>query len=230
LHKDGTRNDTVERFFAEELDDYLPRWIEGFERSFETGGDMFSNHDSRNRFVQFFYNHVKRTPDFVEPIIEKVAEDTFSTKTLERFEREFRPLTTEEKSRFFSDEFREATVSNSRVANFSRQSDVVLERLWRMKIVLGRPQRKTKSFVVGSNPVVRFESFPRQELGEEGVELWTSLTPKLAIGFVNASATNTLLTLPDQAVRKFNGEITRKSRAIGSPQKRLLESLTAAFW
>lgn len=180
-------------------------------------------------FCTIFYNHAIRNPDFVEPLIEKVKAETFEGNFIERFEKKHRPITDSERALLKSSDFQEQATLNTRVENFSRQSEMVLNRLSSMTVALATPSRECKQFIVGSQPVVRFENYPRQELGKLGVEQWTSLTPKLAVGFVRCEGTP-ILSLTDNQVRQFNFSIAKSSSAIASKSPKLLSSLANAVW
>lgn len=227
---DGSKNDLVERFFAYELDNHVPGWFEIFLTARRTGNLDFGSEGMRNLFVQFFYYHKKRNPDFVEPIVSEVAEQIFGQDAVQEFESRHRKLTIEERIQFQTPDFRQRCLNNSRVENFSRQSKKILERLRLMKIVVATPIKKNKQFIVGSYPVVRFENYRRQELGEEGVELWTTFSPKIAVGFVASHDTPDCIALPDSEVRKLNKTLTKQSSAVASGSSELLRSLVKATW
>lgn len=230
LTNDGKRDATVEKFFAEELDNHIPHWIKVFEDGIKTGDFQFKSPTDRNRFVQFFYNHTKRSPDFLDPIVRTTKEKVFHSNYIEELEKRVRKLTPEEARRIHSPEFVERTLANSRVVNLSRQSEEILDTLNGMVIVAATPMRANKQFVVGSNPVIRFESYPQQRLGEDGVELWTTLTPKLAVGFVCGPVSTETVFLSDDLVRKINLTIAKNSRAIAGRSEKLLLSLGRSAW
>lgn len=194
----------------------------------------FSSEDSRQRFIQFFYNHMKRTPDFNEPLIEKVKSEVFGRDLEAEFERSHRPLTEDERGLLEQEEFRDRSLSYSRVSNMGSQSVKILNRLASLRIIVATPQRASKQFIIGSNPVVRFEDHAFQELGSPGVEVWTTLTPRLAVGFAHADRAmgqeGDILYLDDRAVRTINLSLAKKSGAIAGRSSPLLLSLKKAAW
>ncbi|WP_170762460.1 DUF4238 domain-containing protein [Ruegeria lacuscaerulensis] len=103
---DGSKDDTIEKFFAYELDNYIPEWVGAFQRALETGILAFPSRELRYRFIQFFYNHKKRSPDFIDPIVQEVAEETFTADLESEFEAAYRPLTYEEKLLLNDENFR----------------------------------------------------------------------------------------------------------------------------
>lgn len=227
--EDGKKDDSVERFFAKELDNFVPDWIKKFQQSLSADTNPSWSSEQRDRFVQFFYQHHKRSPDFLDPIVEDASAKTFSHDFVEKFETNHRPMSPEEIDLVTSKEFQNRVTSNSRVENLSRQSEKILETLASMRIVVASPLRQNKQFIVGSYPVARFENYPFQPLGESGVELWTTLTPNLAVGFVT-DAGPSAIKLEDNLVRRLNLTIAKQSSAIASKSPRLLLSLARNAW
>ena len=226
----GKKDDSLEKFFAYQFDNYIPDFVEIFRAALKSSSVDFPSDELRFRFIQFFFNHMKRTPDFIEPIVQEVTEATFHAGFLAEYEKEHGPLTDKDKALYEDKERLSDIVSNSRVQNISRQSLPVLETLFRMDICVATPARSTKQFIVGSNPVVRFENFPRQPLGQIGVELWTTLAPDIAVGFGNLAEKKNAVQLDDTSVRKINSELTRRSSAIAGRSEKLVLSLARANW
>ncbi len=227
---DGSKSDGLERFFAVELDNYVPNWMDIFQKCLVSGNVSFKSGEDRRRFIQFFYNLSKRTPDFIEPIAKEAIQEVFSQENLRKLEEHTRPFTPEERAKFNSPDYQHTVASRSRIENFSRQSIHILETLDSMSLVVATPASPRKSFVVGSNPKIRFEDYPFQELGSEGVELWTPMSPKIAIGFTARQDSTSLLRLDDKSVRKINMQLAKQSNAIASHSDRLLRSIIAACW
>ncbi|SEJ90896.1 Protein of unknown function [Cribrihabitans marinus] len=227
---DGETDDTVEKFFAYELDNYVPKWATVFDMAAKTGVLNFPKIASRDRFVQFFYNHIKRGPDFLKPIVQSASDEVFHAGIEAELETKFRRLSDVEKKLLSEEKFREKVKTNSRVHNLGKQAESILNRLVSMRIIVAKPLREAKQFIVASKPVVRFEEYPLQELGEPGVELWTTFSPKLAIGFGRSDADSDCLLLDDSLVRKLNCQLAKQSTAIAARSERLVDSLVKAAW
>jgi len=227
---DGSKDDTVERFFAYELDNLIPEWLSIFETSLKSNKIEFNSNAPRQRFVQFFYNHTKRSPDFIEPIVKEASSETFHEDFEKEFREKFGELTKDELAKLHDPSFREAVLSNSRVHNFGTQTVKILDTLNSLKLFVATPQRKNKEFICGANPVARFGDHPFQKLGEKGVELWTTLTPKIAVGFANNDASHEVIAVEDQIVRKMNLTLVKQSSSIAGRSQKLLESLVKAAW
>jgi len=230
VKKNGEKNDAVERFFAYELDNYVPEWSALFKSALKRGDLKFSNEASRFRFIQFFYNHMKRGPDFIEPIVQKASEDVFHANIETELEAKGFRLSDADKLLLEDEDFRSTVMNNSRVRNFSRQSEDILNQLASMQIHVATPQRSVKEFIVSSQPVARFEDYPYQQLGEPGVELWTTFSPKLAIGFAKYEGASDCLLFDDVLVRKLNRQLAKQSTSIAGRSERLLRSLLRSAW
>lgn len=224
------RDDSVEKFFAYQLDNYIPGWVDLFQDSIQKGAVSFSSDLDRNRFIQFFFNHMKRSPDFIEKIVKRVAGETFYPGFVDDLAQKFRPVSEEERRHILDAETQERIINNSRVVNLSEQSEIILDRLASLNIFVATPQRGVKQFIVGSNPVIRFQKYDRQPLGDDGVELWTTLTPKIAVGFARSKHNRDIILLSDDQVRKINSSITLGSSAIASKSTSLISSLATAYW
>lgn len=230
LKSDGSKDDTIEKFFAYELDNYIPEGISVFDNAIETGEIVFRSAAPRWRFVQFFFNHMKRSPDFIEPIVNEVGNKTFHPNLLEEAERDLGPLSESDREKLMDRKFRETVVTNSRVQNIGQQSSKILDTLNSLQILVSTPSRPNKKFICSSNPVARFEDYPNQPLGEKGVELWTTLTPRIAVGFVKVRAQEKVIPLEDNLVRKINLTLAKQSSAICSSSHELIASLSKAAW
>lgn len=228
--RDGTKGDSLEKFFGREFDHYIPSWIEVFREALRTGELDFDSDENKNRFIQFFYNHMKRTPDFIDPIVTKVSEEVLHDNLAEEYEREHRALSAREKSLLDSPEWRRTIISNSRVSNLSKQSERVLNLLASMKIYVATPTKASKQFIISSKPVVRFEDYPKQKLGTPGVELWACFTPRIAVGFSVPSTASSVLLFDDALVRKMNLGAAIQSKAIAGNSAKLLRSVARAAW
>jgi hypothetical protein len=227
----SNQDDGLEKFFAYEFDNYIPDWIEVFKKSLTSGEITFSSKQSRIRFVIYFYHHMKRTPEFSEPIVEKVSKEVFSDEGLISLEKRFRSLTPTEKTKFSSSDYQDHVTWNSRVRNMGHHSEKIIRILSRMQIFVATPERKQKQLIVGSNPVIRFENHIRQQLGTPGVELWTTMSPEIAVGFAAPEGSRgEVLLLPDNYLRRLNTQIAKQSSSIASKSPKLLSSIAKAVW
>lgn len=226
----GKRDDKLEKFFAHELDNYIPEWLKVFEAARTSGTIRFPTNKSRYRFIQFFYNHMRRSPEFIDPIVQQVSAEVLHENLAEEFERNVRSITPQARTLLRDESWRNRVIANSRVESVSQQTASILDTLEGMTIVIAEPLREAKQFIVASNPVVRFEDFPLQPLGREGVELWTTLSPRIALGFVSKKRIARVLRLDDTQIRKLNLSLVRQSKLIAGTSRPLLFSLSQRAW
>jgi len=149
---------------------------------------------------------------------------------VQEYEAQHRPATEEETELLRNEDFQTRILANTRDENFSRQSQKILNVLASMRIVVARPDNPKKTFIVASNPVARFEDHPSQPIGEPGVELWTTMSPTLAVGFVAVDMKDSNMSLSNHLVRKLNTCLTLNSHAIAGNSEKLISSLTASEW
>lgn len=62
INANGQKDDFIERFFAKELDDYIPTWINIFETSLKNEAPPSWDEKLRDRFVQFFLQPLHQEP------------------------------------------------------------------------------------------------------------------------------------------------------------------------
>lgn len=146
VRSDGQRTDALEKFFANEFDNYIVGWVAQFEEAIRTGILRFHSDHNRRRFIQIFFNHTKRSPDFIEPIVSAAAKETFHPNLIEEIEQKIRPLTVDEKARLSHPDTQNSITNNSRVVNLSTQAEEVLEVLASLKIFVATPERQGKQF------------------------------------------------------------------------------------
>ena len=231
VQDDGSKDDSLERFFGIEFDNFIPQWTCNFGHVLSgKRAHLFDDESDRRRFIQFFYNHIRRTPDFIDPIVSSVTKEVFNGNFVEEFEDKHRPLSHEEKQRLHDPLFQELAAGNSRVENIGKQTVHILNTMANMQVVIATPSRENKQFIVASNPVARFEAYLKQPLGEPGVEMWTTLTPRIAVGIVQNDKAQHVVSLPDKEMRKLNRQLTKSSRAIAGRSERLLRSLAMDSW
>lgn len=82
-----------------------------------------------------------------------------------------------------------------------------------------------KSFVIGSSPIIRFDDYPKQPLGEPGVEMWLPIGQRVAVSPMGQFGECKIVKLNTQQTRKINESIFKKSSVVAASSKALLSSL-----
>jgi hypothetical protein len=226
----GGKDYGLELFYAKFFDSRILEVVSIFERCVEGGACLELTDEDLALFVQFFFNHMKISPDFHEPIVETVSQALFFEESIREYEELFTPLSEEERSRLYQPDIRKRIIDQSRVRTLrtlARQPKHILDILAGKSIVLARPARPNKQFIVASNPVVRFLNKTNATLYDDEIELWTTLTPHLAVALTNAFRSAKPLELDDRAVRKLNVALVRQSQSFGGATRGLVQSLAA---
>lgn len=197
-------------------------------QALKAGFEFHLIHEEKTFFVQFFYYHMTRSPDFHAPIVDEVSRGEFFQEAINDFESRYRLLSESEYSEINSYHVRQRIINQSRVLNIGRASIKILELLGQRRIVLATPARSKKQFIVASNPVVRFENSRGATLEGEDVELWTTLTPKIALGLVSDSSVSNHVLIGDTEVSQINLTLFKNSSSVASSNSKLLESIVSA--
>jgi len=85
-----------------------------------------------------------------------------------------------------------------------------------------RLTKPTKSFVLGSRPVVKITAAGETHLAHPTVEFWLPIAPDVAAGIGQATHDEMLIYPPDDWVRDFNQAVVRQSSQIVAPSDALL--------
>lgn len=222
---EGKRSDILEREFLQVLDSRIASFVAQFIKAREKNILPAIDFETQDFLRQFIYYHTKRNPDFMASLGFLDAPKAHISSAIKEYEQSFGPVAEAEKRRMLTDKKVAEIADSTRVRMTARESPLVMERLKGMNVNIAFAP-SNKQFVIGSNPVVRFENRRGAELGDGSVELWTPLTPTVALGFSGPSRQNSIyLNLTDSDVRKLNCELVRQSSEVGSASDRLLRSL-----
>lgn len=225
VRPDSSKDDSLEKWYADNFDDPFASLVDRYESIMRVNQFPEPSQHERDFIVQFFYNHMKRTPDFHWSFgLENVLDGALA-ESLSEFERKFRNLTRAELERVRTSAFRDRIKNNVRVQILSQQPAAILDRMAEFGFAIAVPQRTNKSFIISSQPVVRFTNDSNNDLNTGDVELWTAVTPRVAFGLLSRIKKNSFIMLPDRQVRHINVELFKQSVAIGSQSYDLLNSL-----
>lgn len=223
----GNKSDVLESVFARHIDDKINNFTSNLKSFLEEETEEPFRNEIKSDFILFFYSHLKRTPDFHEPLLEETFGKVTSEESLKRIIEEHGPFSDESIRFALTSEELSRTKQNARVQALASHSHRIFSILDRMSICVAKPKSIRKTFIVGSLPIARFHNHPDAKLGEGGVELWTTLTKDLAVGFCDPTDHRKLF-LDDSLVRKINTQIFKNSTCVGSYSEKLIQSLLAA--
>ena len=222
---DGQKDSSLEDFFADHFDGQIGDLLETAQRHLSRNSMFSPSGDDFRFFVQFIYNHMFRTPEFHQPIVEESTTEKFFEGAIAEFEREHRKLSSEEAQNIRSEKSKKRIRDAGRVGGISRQSTKILNLMAEMKPVVASPANPKKRFVVTSNPVVRLTNCGGIRLDTDDIEFWTTLSPTVAIGLVRLPSARAPFRVLDHGVRHINLSLVNQSIAVAGQNERLIKSL-----
>lgn len=219
-------DDRIERSFFQVLDSRFSQLAKDIVSGLSVGSLTKLTASDALLVKWYMYFQKKRSPDFLDPMIIELAEGTMISEALARFESIYGEIEDDEKARLMSEAVQKDILHSVRVEQSVTASPEVWDRLVSMDILFAiAPERS--QFIIGSNPVIRFENQPNAYLGDGAVELWMPLSPRVVVGLVGPHDRKgpMAINLRKDQVRKINEQILLNSDEVGSASERLLISL-----
>ncbi len=177
----------------------------------------------------FLYFQWKRTPDSISSKMSFADFEESLAESLADFEERFRPLTDEERQRILSESGKKRIRENARVKATGDPGTLVQDVLRNMGIAIAVVRKPNKSFVIGSNTVVKLTSPGETRLGEPAVEVWLPIAPDVAVCVIPQRGQEVVIILNDDGwLRSFNAAILRESTVIAGRSAALIQSLVCA--
>jgi hypothetical protein len=175
---------------------------------------------------RFFILQYKRVPDLHQRIA-TVDDFDVELKQLLAHVLEHRPDKSDEVAALGTPESRKRLYHNSKVAALLRPSPEVEAVLSKRGIAVIRIARLRKSFIIGSNPVVKF-TFPGcTHILDPSVEIWLPVAFDVAIGIGLHEGTESVIPITEPSwIRHINDSIAHQSTIYAGPSKELICSLS----
>ena len=229
--KDGTKNSEVEATFFKDLDtnvDPIAKKIIANVRK-ETLPNLTS--EEKLLWNSFYIKQHSRVPERFfggasDDILETTYEDT-KGRIYDRCSPELQQMLDDP-------EFKKRLQEESKVKSLASdlpESNDLLERRGIFFVKILDPKR---SFIIGSNPLVRFNNSGSDHLADKATELWYPIAHDIAVSIGSYDERETLFTLNDcvphtNLIRKLNYYIFAQSNEIAGRSKTLIESITRDF-
>jgi hypothetical protein len=179
----------------------------------------------REMWDLFFSIQWRRVPELHRQHLTDAAFAASIDEIAEQFERDFRPMTAGElafvEGAKRDPEFRHNVV----VKSLRNQHGMVVNALSGRGLLLATPARPSKSFVLGSRPIVRAGGPEGATLEHPELEAWMTLAPDVAICYYGGVGDSYLNTLSDNDVRRLNRMVANQSRFMIAKDAALLQSL-----
>ena len=198
----------------------IEKIVSGARRGFPP--DLSSG--EKDIWVTFFYNQFGRVPETLEKHTEKIRQEILREID---FIGQFRPFTDRELSVLDDEETMGRLFRNSGIRSVQLPTPKEVYEILSAKhicaAVIRQPKPK-KSFVIGSNPVLKLSHPERSHLADPTVEVWLPLARDVAVTPCPGES-DKLISLADRHISSINKSIFQQSTVIAGCSRGLIESL-----
>ncbi|WP_420429106.1 DUF4238 domain-containing protein [Kordiimonas sp.] len=222
----GELNVSLEKGYAR-LESSVAPIVERMVNAVREGDVPLMSREERGIWDAFFYHQLKRTPDYHNPIIARQNFDKILADGIAEWEAQKGKLS-QEKLREFSDPIKRKKIrQQAKIIGLAKSNPEVSRLLAKMGIRILKIVDAKKSFVVGSNPVVRMGPPNAGYLGHPEYEMWLPIAHDIAVS-PNGSETGvqTHFLNDHNAIRRLNAKLFAQSEMIAGRSKQLVKSLT----
>ncbi len=220
----GTKDVSVETEFLAPLEDKASLVIEKIITAARRGDPPNLSPDEKDIWVVYVYIQFKRVPETREKYNEEVFQEILREAD---FRRRFRTFTDRELS-ILEDEvkmerlFRNSSVQSVQQPLSKEGAEIFLEK--RIGVAVIRNSKPKRSFVIGSNPVVKMSHPERSHLADPTVELWLPLARDVAVTPCPGDR-DKVVSANDRHIREINKSIFQQSTVIAGCSREVIESL-----
>ena len=219
----GNKDVSVETEFLAPLEGKASPVIERIVSAARRGTPPNLSPDEKDVWVRFSYNQFVRVPEKREKYKEEILEQIRNEID---FIRQFRPFTDRELSILDDEErlerlWRNSSVQNARVTSV-KVAGVLSEK--RIGVAVIRNPKPRRSFVIGSNPVVKMSHPERSHLADPTVEVWLPLARDMAVTPCPGER-DKVVSANDRHIREINKSIFQQSTVVAGCSRGIIESL-----
>ncbi len=132
------------------------------------------------------------------------------------------------KTKFRSESWKKRTLKQAMVTATLRHGHEVNTAMSEKGLYFARPKNPKKTFILGSEPLLRLRGSKTNGIADPQSELWLPISPTIAISLYGASGRETLVFLEDQAVRYLNYHSWQQSESAVANNAELLNSIANA--
>lgn len=224
ISADGQKDDWLEKQYSA-IEDSAARVVEKFLSSTRAGHVPALSEKEKSDWNLFFYYQWKRVPDHHSQIGLISSYEKSLHQAIEEFERLHRPITEEEKANLENPTTQKRMKQSALVKALADPGSEVQDILRTKGIGIARITNPNKSFVIGSQPVVKFTHPGRTHLTDPSVEVWLPISSDIAVSPSPHGGQITVHNLNDGDVRYLNEAICRSSTTIAGRSAALIKSL-----
>lgn len=221
--KDGTRDVSLEHFYSK-LESAANPVIEKICAAARAGNLPNLTPDEKYSWDIFSYHLWKRAPDFYDKL--GVVQD---------FEQKFEAaltslsakagLTTEQQDEVRQPEAMARIRKNAIITALGKTDTEAIDVLSSRGLAVAAIRKANKSFLIGSNPVVRLSSARGTDLRDRDVELWIPIASYVAVSPGPRDGEEMLVAMHPDHVRHINRAIFEQSTVIAGRSDRLIASI-----
>ena len=225
INKDGTKDPALERFYSG-IEGRANQIVDKIVAAARAGSVPSLTTGEKSEWDNFFHHQWKRSPDFHENAWALADFENSLKNAMADFERDFRPLTAEERVFFQSEEGKARMRQNAKVGALLDPGNLVAQVLDSRGLGVVRIGQLNKSFIIGSFPIVKLANPGTPELAHPTTEMWFPISHDIAVTPAGMKGTEQIVIVPDEKhVRAINLAIASQSNAIAGRSRKLIESL-----
>jgi hypothetical protein len=147
---------------------------------------------------------------------------------LAEYEKRHRSPTVEELNKFAAPGYLKAERNRARVISLSKPSTTALDVIAKKGLYFVRTA-PSRSYLIGSAPVVKMTPAGRSDLRMPDVELWLAIHPNVAVVLAGEESKAGMMSLSAEGVRHVNRGIARQSEIFAGRDKALVASIAKSF-
>lgn len=220
----GTKDVSVETEFLAPLESEASPIIEKIVSAARQGAPANLSPAEKDIWVEFTYIQFKRVPERLEKHKEEIFEEI--RREID-FMRQFRRFTDHALSILDDEETMERLWRNISIQGVQKPlskegTEIFLEK--RIGVAVIRKPKPKRSFVIGSNPVVKMSNPERSHLADPTAELWLPLARDVAVTTCPGES-DRVISVNDRHIRAINRSVFEESTVIAACSREIVEAL-----
>lgn len=223
--RDGNKSSEVEFNYFKTLDTNVATIVQSIVECVRLNNYPNLSSEQKNTWNEFFLKQQVRSPERLNsPELQANIDETYKNTKDKIYER----LSPSLKTLIDSDEFKTRLQLETKVksleSNLSSSMDILNER----GLYFARITSPNKSFVIGSQPLVRIGNQGSNRLDDPMTELWYPISHDIAVSIGSYKEKEKIFTLTSKEsklIRTINLEITKRSNEIAGKSLALISSL-----
>jgi len=225
-NRDGTLDPSIETWYFKDIDTQTDPIVTKIIERVRNNELPNLSITEKKTWDRFFIDQIFRSPEQMNSTstidtINRIFDE--DTKVIKRLLKENKrdDLIKQFNEPKFKERVKQGAIRKSLVSSRKKPLQVLGQRgLYIAKIV-----SRSKSFIIGSNALVRYNNSGTDNLKDETVELWFPISWDIAISPGPANKKEMILPARDRVIRKTNLIIARQSDEVASRSRQLLVSL-----